>query len=67
MREPPKCVVCNGLTRTIRDNLCVSCCASYDRARRRDATTLGIIRWAAGRARRAERAAQRRPKGDPHA
>lgn len=47
------CIVCQ------RHNLvgasaemCRICCHSYDRSLRRDATTMGIIRWAAGRARR---------------
>lgn len=48
------CIVCESpkLGATI---LCKRCAASYDRMIDKDATTANIIRWAANRARLAER------------
>jgi hypothetical protein len=53
------CVVCE---RPVIVTMCQQCQEAYDRANRRDSTTLGLIRWAAMRARKCERA---RKKGTP--
>ena len=46
------CIVCGWPTPRLEGHLCASCRMSYDRANRRDSTTLGVIQWAANRARR---------------
>jgi hypothetical protein len=58
IRRAPTCIVCLDPVVVTRGSMCTKCCEAYDRARRRDYTTLGIIRWAAGRARRAVRASR---------
>ena len=60
LRRAAKCVVCDRYNVVSRAQMCTSCCEAYDRARGRDATTIGIIQWAAGRARRFARAGERK-------
>lgn len=52
MRVAPGCIVCLDPVVVAKGTMCGRCCEAYDRALRRDSTTLGIIRWAAQRARR---------------
>ena len=49
--KPAACIVC-GARVVVRGDLCHKCCMSYDRARKKDNTTIALIRWAAARARR---------------
>lgn len=56
----PRCIICQRPVITQRGHMCGDCAEAYDKFNRRDSTTLGLIRWAAGRALRLER---RRVKG----
>jgi len=55
MRAAPKCIVCLRPVVTYKGSMCTNCCEAYDRMNVRDSTTLGVIRWAAGRARRMQK------------
>lgn len=46
------CIVCTGTIASL--SMCRACARSFDRHNRADMTTLGLIRWAANRARRAQ-------------
>ncbi len=50
------CVVCGRLRDPYSGGMCVACKMAYDRLNRRDCTTYGLLRWAAARARKFERA-----------
>jgi len=55
IRAAPRCLVCDRSIVRFRHSMCVSCAEAFDRLSRRDSTTIGIIRWAAYRARKFER------------
>ena len=59
IRRAPSCIVCERPVVTHRGSMCQACCEAYDRATSRDATIIGIIKWAAGRSRRMLRATAR--------
>ncbi len=46
-----RCVVCQVHPRVKRGELCRLCARSYDRFNKQDATTMGLIKWTATRAR----------------
>ncbi len=50
------CIVCDRPIVVLKNTMCQNCNEAYDRFNRRDSTTLGLIRWAAMRARKFERA-----------
>lgn len=51
-RVAPRCIVCNYPVVVQKGTMCGVCKEAYDRFNRRDSTTLGLIRWAAQRARK---------------
>ncbi len=51
-RVAPRCIVCNRPIVLHKNTMCGSCGEAYDRFNRRDSTAIGLIRWAAQRARR---------------
>lgn len=61
MKTTPRCIVCDQPTVHRKGHLCTTCGEAYDRWNRRsDGTHLGLIAWAAARARRFERRGRRR-------
>ena len=59
MRAAPKCIVCIRPVVTHKGAMCTNCCEAYDRLNARDSTALGLIRWAASRARRMQKLRER--------
>ncbi len=52
IRQGLVCIVCNRPVVVLRGTMCQNCDEAFDRFNRRDSTTLGLIRWAAMRARK---------------
>jgi len=51
-RVAPRCLVCDRPVVVARNTMCQPCEEAFDRLVRRDGTTLGLVRWAALRARK---------------
>ncbi len=56
------CIVCDRPIVVLKNTMCQNCSEACDQFHRRDPSTLGLIRWAAMRARKFERVRKVRSK-----